>query len=95
MRGKLALEVRAIREERIIPARAGQTPGMAGGARAASDHPRACGANGQVLSMILWQHGSSPRVRGKRIVPQCPQTTCRIIPARAGQTMIPSSGSRP
>ena len=52
------------------------------------DHPRACGANGVEWNDTTSGGGSSPRVRGK------PRQSCRtpnhlrIIPARAGQTLI-------
>ena len=37
---------------RIIPARAGQTPRIAGRGFGAPDHPRACGANTGIVSVI-------------------------------------------
>ena len=86
VRGKLVLERHACALGRIIPARAGQTPGRAGASLFVSDHPRACGANGAGRRSALSRFGSSPRVRGKRRQTRPSAVSIRIIPARAGQT---------
>ena len=65
MRGKLALEIRAVREERIIPAHAGQTWLVAVMVIILSDHPRACEANLELVESCVLDAGSSPRMRGK------------------------------
>ena len=52
----------------------------------ATDHPRACGANGGLPMAFSWLTGSSPRMRGKRVEPVCDGAEVRIIPAHAGQT---------
>ena len=71
---------------RIIPARAGPTPGGAESSLSETDHPRSCGANELTSSSIWRSAGSSPLVRGqpaRRII----SVFCvRIIPARAGPT---------
>ena len=51
-----------------------------------TDHPRACGANGDGFFIEPVRFGSSPRMRGKPHVRSCPDSTSRIIPAHAGQT---------
>ena len=50
------------------------------------DHPRACGANDPNAEYLGADNGSSPRVRGKRLVCRVCLPCRRIIPARAGQT---------
>ena len=72
--------------ERIIPARAGFTPGSLIVREGATDHPRSRG--------VYWRHrgnrpsrpGSSPLARGLREVPAGTAGSGRIIPARAGFT---------
>ena len=54
-----------------------------------SDHPRACGANVERLRRPCIAAGSSPRVRGKPVSWPATHCTDRIIPARAGQTLVP------
>ena len=79
---------------RIIPARAGQTPRPRCRNMRATDHPRACGANGSSVRDSARRHGSSPRVRGKRVSCGICAGVLRIIPARAGQTRTGRCGSR-
>ena len=71
---------------RIIPARAGQTGASAKPTSSTPDHPRACGANDDIKAIKSQDAGSSPRVRGKRKEGTSIMASCRIIPARAGQT---------
>ena len=76
----------------IIPARAGFTlrpgPPRPGG----PDHPRACGVYGGAAPRFPggppWPHGSSPRVRGLRGFLLGVVIVFRIIPARAGFTVV-------
>ena len=86
MRGKRRLKGSANHRPRIIPARAGQTSPSSPAISPATDHPRACGANGMDLNHGPLGTGSSPRVRGKRSRWGFPFLRNRIIPARAGQT---------
>ena len=86
VRGKRTDSAAVSCTDRIIPARAGQTPPACTGARRTSDHPRACGANCAVLAAVAVAAGSSPRVRGKQPVGVNYHYRQRIIPARAGQT---------
>ena len=71
---------------RIIPAHAGQTHSSPFLSLSFADHPRACGANGTVNGVNQRQHGSSPRMRGKRRRHGRISGRPRIIPAHAGQT---------
>ena len=86
MRGKPYKEAPQIAGLRIIPARAGQTVGGSCNPCSCPDHPRACGANLQEIAGTCPVPGSSPRVRGKRVVRDRVTILPRIIPARAGQT---------
>ena len=86
MRGKRCRPEYRPHAHRIIPARAGQTSSIWRDSSASTDHPRACGANSFFLSSHVLGFGSSPRVRGKRVVRVPGRLPARIIPARAGQT---------
>ena len=86
VRGKRPLMSTTFAKARIIPARAGQTPSLCATASTRTDHPRACGANLSTVASIGVSPGSSPRVRGKRKEGTSIMASCRIIPARAGQT---------
>ena len=70
----------------ITPARAGKTSAPRACGAPAADHPRACGENVDQESRLSSDHGSPPRVRGKRrrIRPVC--AAVGITPARAGKT---------
>ena len=86
MRGKQGGAIAFRLQRRIIPAHAGQTLSVCLAAVAASDHPRACGANDAGGAGVAALHGSSPRMRGKLIIVVPVHATQRIIPAHAGQT---------
>ncbi len=73
---------------RIIPAHAGQTSSPARAAASPADHPRACGANSTVRTMMRSVSGSSPRMRGKHPAGRDRRHRLRIIPAHAGQTAM-------
>ena len=88
VRGKLRRAVPMQSGLRIIPARAGQTRSYVRASAAAPDHPRACGANGQIKVHFNDSFGSSPRVRGKLGARSGQPAWSRIIPARAGQTLL-------
>ena len=98
VRGKLPDGHTPLEHARIIPARAGQTSSMTtieNRLLASTDHPRACGANMDTLNEGVDGFGSSPRVRGKRLLPTCRLLPIRIIPARAGQTAVRGQCLRP
>ena len=86
VRGKQPAGDRLLLPLRIIPARAGQTGTSSVRHHRRPDHPRACGANQDVVAMNTNMIGSSPRVRGKRNPKLRLHARGRIIPARAGQT---------
>ena len=86
VRGKLELGRIVLQSRRIIPARAGQTKRPIWPKPRRTDHPRACGANQEVLVLRASFLGSSPRVRGKHDCQTSRRSGYRIIPARAGQT---------
>ena len=88
VRGKQIARLRFHEQGRIIPARAGQTRACRRCHPPFPDHPRACGANGAQQGKQVGSAGSSPRVRGKRPCVGIGRRPRRIIPARAGQTMI-------
>ena len=95
VRGKLVHAEKQIIVTRIIPARAGQTPRTARTPYPTSDHPRACGANDNELTVKNGNNGSSPRVRGKPTFMAVNNGSARIIPARAGQTSTRPEIGRP
>ena len=87
MRGKPAEVAGAWTATRIIPAHAGQTPQSMLRPATQPDHPRACGANLQLVEGFGGSFfGSSPRMRGKLLNCATPVEILRIIPAHAGQT---------
>ncbi len=86
MRGKPKGDYANVIAGRIIPAHAGQTARHVRAAAAASDHPRACGANRSSIRRRSRVCGSSPRMRGKLFLALSPGKLHRIIPAHAGQT---------
>ena len=75
----------------IIPARAGFTPAPAGGAATDRDHPRSRGVYPRYALRISSSRGSSPLARGLLGGRRLPESTLRIIPARAGFTRMTST----
>ena len=72
----------------IIPARAGFTEACSRAGLHRSDHPRSRGVYGRfTMGQTLWL-GSSPLARGLRHGPRPVRGDVRIIPARAGFTMV-------
>ncbi len=86
MRGKPRDDSWPPSTRRIIPAHAGQTASIVGANAPWPDHPRACRANGKRRGAFVLEHGSSPRMRGKRGRRTLFHSSLRIIPAHAGQT---------
>ena len=89
MRGKPQAGHRRAHWLRIIPAHAGQTAALTGMGLAYADHPRTCGANPCHIPFTWLMVGSSPHMRGKRTVRDLRTPHRRIIPAHAGQTLLP------
>ena len=70
----------------IIPARAGFTTNFKPDSGGVTDHPRACGVYILTIRSPKEPRGSSPRVRGLRVLGRLRGCGGRIIPARAGFT---------
>ena len=79
---------------RIIPARAGFTPGAWKPSGTRSDHPRSRGVYGGRRSAAFEVDGSSPLARGLHEWADRGQPVRGIIPARAGFTTCRRPGSR-
>ena len=88
VRGQRVLRGVRSRRPRIIPARAGPTGSPAWLTVTPPDHPRSCGANGSRTPPVMHKHGSSPLVRGQRKINGWFSVLVRIIPARAGPTIM-------
>ena len=73
-------------ETGIIPACAGNTVVQPGVLLSEGDHPRVCGEHLAGMSGVSPAMGSSPRVRGTRVVQRVGQGIHGIIPACAGNT---------
>ena len=73
----------------IIPACAGSTPSMVLVDVAAWDHPRMCGEHTTPTLRRLFPVGSSPHVRGARVIVAIQIKSVGIIPACAGSTRYP------
>ena len=80
---------------RIIPARAGFTIGRGREASRGGDHPRSRGVYKTHDSPHTNCPGSSPLARGLPPDGGIRHRLCRIIPARAGFTRLPSSHPAP
>ena len=86
VRGTLPMHGCRWARDRFIPARAGNTsPGELRGP-AGAVHPRACGEHADSGEKKWAMHGSSPRVRGTRLMGRGLDSRNRFIPARAGNT---------
>ena len=70
----------------IIPAYAGNTPTFPWSTTAARDHPRVCGEHMLEIEAVGEIRGSSPRMRGTRVVADNYGLAVGIIPAYAGNT---------
>src|SRR5664280_271120 len=71
---------------RTIPTRVGKTANAFHKLVLKSDHPHACGENSVLELNAKPIYGPSPRVWGKRRVPDMPFHRCRTIPTRVGKT---------
>ena len=86
VRGKLGGQARVDVGLRLIPACAGKTPTPTSRAAIGRAHPRVCGENVLLHPRCAGLRGSSPRVRGKRLVQLGGGAGERLIPACAGKT---------
>ena len=83
--GKLADKKRVSFMGRNIPAHAGKTSLRGNGPARGQEHPRARGENVQKNWGQVGTEGTSPRTRGKSLMPAPPQPQHRNIPAYAGK----------
>ena len=86
VRGKLAFSPSTKSQTWLIPACAGKTSRIGNQRRTCRAHPRVCGENMRSWPVILPAAGSSPRVRGKRLLLDRYDRSVRLIPACAGKT---------
>ena len=86
MRGSLLSDTIKKGKEGIIPAHAGLTGPPRSGPAHCRDHPRACGAHFAHLDNDEARRGSSPRMRGSRVLFYTLPSGGGIIPAHAGLT---------
>ena len=76
----------ALKDQGIIPARAGFTGSIRKERGPGPDHPRSRGVYPSSKALRVSSTGSSPLARGLRSRPSCSADSRRIIPARAGFT---------
>ena len=84
-------QVREASHDGLIPAGAGQTPAPTSDATARWAHPRRCGADLNPDASMVYQRGSSPRVRGRLVSFLGVAAPVGLIPAGAGQTTCADS----
>ena len=87
-RGLRADGVFVVDPVRIIPARAGFTGLGVFGVSEVGDHPRTRGVYPEAPTALLEEGGSSPHARGLLVSKPLIEVSERIIPARAGFTMV-------
>ena len=87
MRGTLSLSSMPFICVRIIPAYAGNTSAKPPARQMCTDHPRVCGEHWSIMVHMVHGGGSSPRMRGTRLLALRGQGIDRIIPAYAGNTL--------
>ena len=86
MRGKRVIMRPAKTRLRNIPAYAGKTAVCPLAPPPLSEHPRVCGENGEVFTLVEAKDGTSPRMRGKLPLADWFRLHPRNIPAYAGKT---------
>ena len=86
VRGKHPCSASAPAQRRITPAGAGKTCPCGSSGRHAVDHPRRCGENRMMMSIVGIKLGSPPQVRGKRAPKSVKKPAFWITPAGAGKT---------
>ena len=91
LRGTHKLNLHLLLVGRFIPAPAGNTSGATNWRPTSSVHPRACGEHPGLTFLGGDLGGSSPRLRGTRLVAEDLPPLQRFIPAPAGNTLSGSS----
>ena len=87
MRGTHTDDGQALRNERIIPADAGNTTSAGASSSSLADHPRGCGEHDVGDGPQSGIRGSSPRMRGTQLERVPEFHYLGIIPADAGNTL--------
>ena len=87
VRGKLLYSAARRHLTRSIPACAGETGQLIHPALTSLVYPRVCGGNRYIRPERRAWGGLSPRVRGKRLLPNTRSALMRSIPACAGETL--------
>ena len=77
-----------VNEGGLIPARAGNTAGKRGSLPVPGAHPRSRGEHQRIDVKVSSEWGSSPLARGTLFAPGEDGSTERLIPARAGNTVV-------
>ena len=85
MRGNLLGYTGSRREQRSIPACAGEPSRVYRFASRAEVYPRVCGGTFGDMAKAIWREGLSPRVRGNQQVRAGETGNGRSIPACAGE----------
>ena len=88
VRGTPRRHDRVHRQQRVIPACAGNAPKRHIHSGPDTGHPRVCGERGLRGLYSLPSAGSSPRVRGTRPPRPLQSPKCRVIPACAGNATL-------
>ena len=85
MRGKVPGRAHTPACPGITPAYAGKSVRMLHGTSLRRDHPRVCGEKYDTISLLIFQAGSPPRMRGKGVDPCVTPLRNGITPAYAGK----------
>ena len=85
-RGTLACDIHVFRNQRFIPAWAGNSGLSRSASSLSTVHPRMGGELSSRAAAAFARAGSSPHGRGTRRCPQAKSTQCRFIPAWAGNS---------
>ena len=88
MRGTRQIHRGRVTQVGIIPAYAGNTCVAIDGEFYVRDHPRICGEHWSIAWAISLMPGSSPHMRGTRVLSVVERTPIGIIPAYAGNTCL-------
>ena len=84
--GKTRSRYGSYRERRAHPRSCGETKGLKGKSGWRRAHPRSCGENFETNSAPYFDTGSSPLMRGKRLIRRVNRVVQGLIPAHAGKT---------
>ena len=87
-RGTSSITDGATTTSRLIPARAGNMPGTSPGTPQTAAHPRSRGEHVFMAAEEPGVHGSSPLARGTSTHTRVGASSCRLIPARAGNISL-------